>query len=147
MEPCRIIVFGTSDLSRATRAHVGQKPVYQEVWRRQMLRWYSTGRLEQALTLGSEICVCTVRPIFGKHDDWWRALVPPERVFAPQISSGMTQASFREALLFEPWRRFFAYAGLAWPNDGRDGLDVRGDLDGSLGVLYGGRLSGFSGAA
>lgn len=147
MEPCRIVVFGTTDLTRETPAYYGQPPAHEEVWRRQLLRWYSTGRLEQALGLGVEVCVCTVRPLFGAHDRWWRDLVPPERVFAPRLESRMGWARMRDAVLFEPWRRFFVHAGLEWPNDGRDGIDVRRDLDGSRGVLYGGYLSGFAPAS
>ncbi len=140
---CRIIVFGTSDICVEDPVFPGQRAIHEEGRE----RWYSTGRLERALTMGIEICVCSVRPAFGPHDAWWQKHVPPERVFAPKLDVRMSGDDFKDRVLFEPWRRFFAHAGLEWPDDGRDGLDVRRDLDGSQGVLHGGRLSGFSGAA
>lgn len=143
METCRIIVLGTSDLARETPAFAGQSPVYEQVWRRRLWRWYSTGRLEQALRIGCEVCVCSVRPVFGPQDAWWRELVRADRTFAPRWK-GASGQQLSERLLYEPWKRFFRHAGLRWPDDGRDGIDVRRGLDGRFGVLYGGYLQGFT---
>lgn len=79
-----------------------------------MYSWYSTGKLEEALRAGYEVYVCSIRPQFGSHDNWWRTLVQDDHVFnSERILVGLMTADHMEAV-FAPWKALFERLGLRW---------------------------------
>lgn len=142
-----IIVFGTTDIANHQPAFPGQAAVYRNSCPKYGYASYSTGKLERSLVMGADVYVCTVLPLFRPEDDWWRALIPAERVFKPNLDArGRPDQTF-DHFVNGPWRNFLDHLGRPWPTGVDDALDWRETLDGSDGLLYGGRLAGHTGAA
>jgi len=111
----KVAVFGTRHILTESPVFEGQEPVYQEYFRGELLAWYSTGKLEEALSYKFDIFVVSIRPAFGPQDDWWRALIPPEKVFnAKRVFAALMSGDPMEAV-FEPWRELFRWLDLTWP--------------------------------
>jgi hypothetical protein len=142
-----IIVFGTTDINSEKPAYPGQAPVYVNACPKHGYAVWSTGKLEAALATGHDVYVCTVIPIFRPEDAWWRTLVPADRIYRPLPDAcGPREAAFNH-FVNDPWRRFLADIGRPWPKGVDDAIEWRTSLDGSDGLLYGGRLGGVGGAA
>ena len=138
------VIFGTRDICVEEPLFDGQLPVYQEISGGEMLRWYSTGKLEQAIAAGCTAYVVSIRPAFGPHDEWWRALVPPDRVF---VNAGMMAAftgAPAVAKVFDAWRRFYARFGLRWSDAFSDLDDPRTHAVEKLGFVDGSAFAGHS---
>ncbi len=66
----KVAVFSTTHIQAERPLFEGQEPVF-ELWHRgKPLSWYSTGKLEEAISSGYTVYVCSIRPVFGPHDDW-----------------------------------------------------------------------------
>ena len=136
------VIFGTRDIYVEEPLFPGQRPVYEEVSGGELLRWYSTGKLEQAIAAGCTTYVVSIRPAFGPHDEWWQALVPPDRVF---VNAGMMAAftgAPAMAKVFDAWRRFYARFGLRWSDAFSDLDDPRKTAVEKHGFIDGGVFSG-----
>jgi hypothetical protein len=141
-----IVVFGTTHIMSTKPVVRGQQPDYERMSVARQERYYSTGRLEEALELGHDAYVCTVVPVLGPEHGWWRKLVPDDRIFMPDVlNKPMSPEQMHDASLIDPWRRFFQAIGRVWPEHVTDPLEFRETLDGSDGLLCGGRLRGFAG--
>jgi hypothetical protein len=115
MELHDVAVFGTRHILTESPVFDGQQPAYQEYFRGDLLAWYSTGKLEEALAKGMEVYVVSIRPVFGQQDAWWQALVPADRVFnATGIFAAAVNGDPLEAS-FAPWRRLYRQLGVPWP--------------------------------
>lgn len=142
-----IVVFGTTAILSETPMFDGQPSVYEHGCPKHGYKVWSSGKLERAIALRHDIYVCTVMPLFRPEDDWWRALVPPERIYRPITDARGTTDQMFEHFINEPWRRFLTDIGRAWPEGVDDAIEWRETLDGSDGLLYGGHLAGFAGSA
>jgi hypothetical protein len=115
MELRNVAVFGTRHILAESPLFAGQEPVYQEYFRGELLAWYSTGKLEEALAQGMEVYVVSIRPVFGQQDVWWQDLVAPDRVFnATGIFAAAVNGDPLEAS-FVPWRSLYGLLGIPWP--------------------------------
>ena len=142
-----IVVFGTTAIVSEHPMYPGQPPVYENRCLIHGYRSWSSGKLERALGEGHDVYVCTVLPLFRPEDAWWRALVPPDRIYRPVSDArGKPEEAF-DHFVNDPWRRFLADIGRSWPRGVDDAIEWRETLDGSDGLLYGGRLAGFAGSA
>lgn len=142
-----IVVFGTTAIVSERPVFPGQGPVYENGCPKHGYKAYSTGKLETALAAGYEVYVCTVIPLFRPEDAWWRRLVPPERIYRPITDATGEAEQVFDHFINDPWRRFLEDIGRAWPEGIDDAIEWRETLDGSDGLLYGGRLQGYSGSA
>ncbi len=142
-----IVVFGTTAILSERPSYPDQAPIYENRCARHGYKVWSTGKLERALAEGHEVYVCTVIPLFRPEDAWWRALVPPDRIYRPRTDARGTRQEAFDHFINEPWRRFLADIGRDWPPGVGDAIVWRETLDGSSGLLYGGHLIGFAGAA
>ena len=119
-------IFGTRDIYDTRPAHTGQAPTHEEIGRfGGRHSWYSTGKLEEALASGYEIYVISIRPAFGPHDDWWRALVPSENVY---VNPGIMAAFMGDptsSRVHGAWQNFYRRFGLPWSHTFRDLDDPR----------------------
>ena len=139
-----IVVFGTTAIVSELPMFPGQRPVYENACAVYGYKAWSSGRFERALADGSDVYVVTVLPLFRPEDAWWRALVPPERIYRPVADArGSAEEAF-DHFVNDPWRRFLADIGRPWPDGVTDALEWRETLDGSDGLLYGGRLAGYA---
>lgn len=117
MDLSRVIIFGTTHILSDRPIFRGQKPVHVEVRRGRRLRTYSTGRLEEALALGLEVFVCSIRPAFGPADAWWRGLVDQDRVYNASHIFAATDGDAALAAAHEPWRQLYRRLRLHWPEN------------------------------
>lgn len=142
-----IVVFGTTAIVSERPMYPGQPPVYENPCPTHGRMAWSTGKLERALAMGHDVYVCTVLPLFRPEDAWWRKLIAPDRIYRPVGDArGKLEETF-DHFINDPWRRFLTDIGRALPAGVDDALEWRETLDGSDGLLYGGHLSGFAGAA
>jgi|GEM_PF-2565798 len=142
-----IVVFGTTDIMSEEPAYEGQSPIYVHACPNYGYKLWSSGKLERALGEGYDVYVVSVIPLFRPEDAWWRELVPAERVYRPVTDAcGEPDRAF-DHFINAPWRRFLADIGRPWPRGVDDAIVWRESLDGSDGLLYGGRLAGFAGSA
>jgi len=140
-----IVAFGTTTIMSSEPLFPGQPPVYTNDCPEQGYSCYSTGKLEAALAEGHDVYVVTILPLPRPEDAWWRDLVPPERIYSPVLDArGEPEQTF-DHFVNGPWRRFLTDLGRRWPEDVKDALIFRETLDGSNGILYGGRIQGYSG--
>ena len=138
-----IAVFSTTGIFCETPAFPGQKPVYEEQVGNWSLSWYSTGRLEEALGREMTVYVCSIRPLPGEQDAWWRRLVEARNViFADELLRPFAAGGGMSVLL-GPWRRLYARLGIAWDEAFSDPEHARAALAGS-GIVNGNALRGFS---
>lgn len=139
----KIAVFGTRHINAETPLFPEQAPVH-ELWHRgEHLRWYSTGKLEEAIALGYEVYVVSIRPTFGPHDRWWQALVEPSHVLA---TGGLFAAAARGdpmTAVFAPWRELFARLGVPWNDVFSDFDDPAIELSARYGVRDGSTFIGY----
>ena len=142
-----ITVFGTTAMIAEAPVFPGQPPIYERGCPKHGYKAWSSGKLELALATGHDVYVVTVVPIFRPEDAWWRALVPPERVYRPVGDARGTPDQAFEHFINDPWRRFLSDIGRPWPDGVDDAIEWRETLDGSDGLLYGGRLAGYAGSA
>ena len=142
-----IVVFGTTDILSEKPVFPGQEPIYVNDCPRHGYRLWSHGKLERAVEQGHEVYVVTVIPIFRPEDAWWRELVPPDRIYRPVTDAHGSPDQAFEHFINAPWKRFLADIGRPWPEGVKDAIEWRRTLDGSDGLLYGGRLAGFGGVA
>jgi hypothetical protein len=119
----RTVVFGTRHLESRRPVFTGQLPAHEEVFRGQRLLTYSTGRLEQALSLGLTVYVVSIRPAFGPHDEWWRQQLPSENVLNSSDIFASANAAQALSSAFRPWRELFRRLGVKWPDEGFKDLD------------------------
>jgi hypothetical protein len=115
MDLHNVAVFGTRHIMTESPVFDGQPPSYQEYFRGELLTWYSTGKLEEALAQGMEVYVVSIRPVFGQQDAWWQAMVPAGRIFN---ATGIFAAAVNGdpmAASFVPWRSLFRLIGVPWP--------------------------------
>jgi len=138
----KIAVFGTRHINAEEPLFPGQEPIH-DLWHRgERLRWYTTGKLEEAIALGYEVYVVSIRPVFGPHDRWWQALVPSSHVL---FSSGLLAASARGdpmAAVFAPWREVFARLGVPWDESFSDFDDPATALSTRHGIRDGSMFTG-----
>ncbi len=110
-----VAVFGTRHILTESPVFSGQLPMHVEFIEGREFSWYSTGKLEEALAGNYDVYVVSIRPAFGPQDDWWRALIPPDRIFnARRILFSLLSDDPMEAV-FEPWRALYAILGATWP--------------------------------
>jgi len=141
-----IVAFGTTAIMSGDPLFDGQPPVYRHTCPEHGYDCYSTGKLEAALAEGHDVYVVTIIPLPRPEDAWWRARVPPERIYSPVLDARGTREQIYDHFINDPWRRFLADIGRPWPK-GVDAFTWRETLDGSNGILYGGRIQGYSGIA
>lgn len=142
-----IVVFGTTDIMSEDPAYDGQEPIYANACSAHGYRLWSSGKLERASGEGHSIYVVTVVPLFRPEDAWWRGLVPADRIYRPVADARGERHQAFDHFINGPWRRFLADIGRVLPAGVEDALLWRETLDGSDGLLYGGRLAGFAGSA
>ena len=142
-----LAVFGTTAIVSETPMYGGQQPVYENGCPRHGYKIWSSGRLERAIGEGYDVYVVTVIPLFRPEDEWWRELVPADHIYRPVTDARGTAEQVFDHFINDPWRRFLADIGRAWPKGVVDAIAWRETLDGSDGLLYGGRLAGFAGSA
>ncbi|HJV32880.1 MAG TPA: hypothetical protein VJ694_02530 [Patescibacteria group bacterium] len=142
-----IVVFGTTDIMSEDPAYDGQEPIYVNACPQHGYKLWSSGKLERALGEGHDVYVVTVVPLFRPEDAWWRELVPAERIYRPVTDARGEPSQAYDHFINGPWKRFLADIGRPWPKGVEDAIAWRSSLDGSDGLLYGGRLAGFAGSA
>lgn len=142
MDLRHIAILSTTDIQAEHPAYPGQAPVPGGTPGRRVPGVWSTGRLEQALRLGLDVFVCSIRPAFGPHDRWWRAMVPPDKVFCADGLLRPFRPSEAERLLIEPWRRLYAALGVRWDPSLTHERDARARLVDRFGAVDGATLSG-----
>ncbi|MFC1702957.1 hypothetical protein ACFLZO_00640 [Patescibacteria group bacterium] len=137
-----IAVFGTRHIFAEEPLFEGQEPKWEEWFRGKKYSWYSTGKLEEAVSAGCEIFVCSIRPVFGPHDNWWRELVQNDHIFnSERILSGLMSANYMEAV-FAPWKALFEKLGLPWDQSFDDFDDPAIALSTRYGVRDGSMFMG-----
>ncbi len=82
-------------------------------------KFSSRGALERALEDGFTIYVVSNRDALTHQDNWWRALIPPERVFhidqQAELNSGLN--------LNAPWKKLYEALRLTYPRQINAGKD------------------------
>jgi hypothetical protein len=142
-----IVVFGTTAMMSGDPAYPGQEPIYRNTCPQHGYDVYSTGKFEAALALGHDVYVVTVIPLFRPEDAWWREMLPAERIYRPVTDARGLLSQIYDHFINAPWKRFYRDMGRAWPEGVKDAFTWRESLDGSNGILYGGRIQGHSGIA
>ena len=110
----RIAIFRTTFILDFYPVIPGQSSVYEEKYHGNILKWYSTGKLEEAVARGYEVVVCSFRPILGPQDEWWRRLVSPGNVFLAFDLLGRFDLREASKMLLRPWQRLFERLGVPW---------------------------------
>jgi hypothetical protein len=143
MDFSRVAVFGTTHIMSSRPVFAGQKPVHTEFHRGRRLDTYSTGRLEEALSKGYEVFVCSIRPSFGKHDAWWRRLLGADRVLNAKGLLAAADGASALAAAFAPWRELYRRLGAHWPEGKFIDIDDPADwLSAEYGVVRGASFRG-----
>jgi len=118
MDLTKVAVFGTRHILAEAPLYAGQEPVYDEWFRGEHFSWYSTGKLEEALAQGLDVYVVSIRPVFGRQDQWWLKLVGDGRAYNARrsLAAAMAGGDAMEAV-YEPWKLFFGRLGVPWPEN------------------------------
>lgn len=122
--PKPVIVFFHSDIQYQWQLTEGQKPSAEN----NGTRYYTTGRLEEALEKGYDVYVLYSDIKLHPQDKWWVGLIDEDHVFLLDTDRGRYMGASDPNLL-DICHRLFEYLEVDWPDDLTTWTEVRGVLD------------------